>query len=234
MAFKTVELPEIGPVRLYKRKGVRNIRLSITSSGVVRVTLPFWLPYRLGAEFAASKARWIAESKPSSTSLQADDVIGKSHHLTVGGAKGRRITTRVTEDAVHILLPIGVHMEDNAAQIAANRAAIKALKSEAEILLPPRLEKLATTYNFKYRSLTIRQLKGRWGSCSQHTDIVLNCFLMQLPWELVDYVLLHELVHTRIMAHGPKFWDEMSHYVPDLGTVRKAMRVHRPILTVPE
>jgi predicted metal-dependent hydrolase len=53
---------------------------------------------------------------------------------------------------------------------------------------------------------------------------------MQLPWELIDYVILHELVHTVVMAHGPKFWDELDKYVNNLAAKRKAIRSHQPAL----
>ena len=48
--------------------------------------------------------------------------------------------------------------------------------------------------------------KGRWGSCSGRKDINLSCYLALLPPHLRDYVMLHELCHTREMNHGPHFW----------------------------
>jgi predicted metal-dependent hydrolase len=89
---------------------------------------------------------------------------------------------------------------------------------------------LARRHGFAYRSVAIKQLKRRWGSCSSEQDIALNCFFMQLPWHLIDYVLLHELMHTRIMAHGTPFWKALDEYVPDLKTARREIKTYRPIL----
>lgn len=116
------------------------------------------------------------------------------------------------------------------AQAAAKRGSEKALLKEAEALLPERLATLADQKGFHFRSVRVRKLKGRWGSCNQNHDIVLNSYLMQLPWHLIDYVLLHELVHTRVMAHGKPFWAELGKYVKDLPTVRKVMRQQHPHL----
>ena len=61
MATKQVNLPNIGPVMLYKRRGNRSLRLSIASDGEVRVSMPYWLPYKACETFAIAKSRWIAE-----------------------------------------------------------------------------------------------------------------------------------------------------------------------------
>jgi predicted metal-dependent hydrolase len=56
---------------------------------------------------------------------------------------------------------------------------------------------------------------------------------MQLPWELIDYVLLHELVHTNVLRHGPDFWDALSEVLPEVKARKKALRNHRPVLVSP-
>ena len=57
------------------------------------------------------------------------------------------------------------------------------------------------------RRIALRDTTSRWGSCSATGSINLSCYLMLLPPHLMDYVLLHELTHTREMNHGPKFWE---------------------------
>ncbi|MFC1990575.1 M48 family metallopeptidase [Chloroflexota bacterium] len=63
--------------------------------------------------------------------------------------------------------------------------------------------------------MSIRNQKTRWGSCSHKNNINLNMKLVLLPDELVDYVILHELVHTRIHNHSKRFWVELDKYVGD-------------------
>jgi hypothetical protein len=89
---------------------------------------------------------------------------------------------------------------------------------------------LAQKHGFEYSSVSVKRLKGRWGSCDQHQNIVLNLYLMQLPWELIDYVLLHELTHTRILRHGPDFWAAMQRVLPNVKAIRKEMKQHQPVL----
>ena len=67
----------------------------------------------------------------------------------------------------------------------------------------------------------------------QNADLereILGLFLMQLPWHLIDYVLLHELTHTKYMQHGPIFWAAMNELEPKTKFMRIAMKQHHPIL----
>lgn len=230
MATKQVEVAGLGVVTLYKRHGARSVRLSISGGNQIRVTLPAWAPYKVGLEFAASKREWILAQRRDPEVLAEGRHIGKGHRLHFVKSTGSRITTRIRGTEVFVGLPAHLTPEDGEAQEAAAKVTIKALKAEAEHLLPQRLATLAEMHGFTYRSVTIKHMKGRWGSCSQHKDIVLNCFLMELPWELIDYVLMHELAHTRIMAHGKPFWDEVGKYVQNLGFIRKRMKAYQPVL----
>jgi predicted metal-dependent hydrolase len=76
-----------------------------------------------------------------------------------------------------------------------------------------RLRELARQYGFSYGKVSIRNQRTRWGSCSGKNNISLNFKLAALPPELFDYVILHELVHTRVHNHSQKFWRELDKYV---------------------
>lgn len=231
MAYRRFDLPQIGAVTLYKRRGLRNIRLSVTASGQVRVSLPTWAPYKVGLDFVRRRQDWITSQQKPARLLLAGSRIGKAHQLRFIPETGRKtVATRVISGEIRILMPVDSHESEPKAQAAAQRASIRALKKEAEQLLPQRLQALATQHGFDYRSTRIKRLKSRWGSCNERGDITLNCFLMQLPWELIDYVLLHELTHTRVLAHGAPFWTELGQYVPNLSTIRKTMRGLQPAL----
>jgi predicted metal-dependent hydrolase len=83
---------------------------------------------------------------------------------------------------------------------------------EAKKKLTTRLEQLAEKHGFTYNRVFLRNQKTRWGSCSHKNNISLNIKLVVLPEELIDYVMLHELVHTRIHDHSKSFWSELDKY----------------------
>ncbi len=232
MPQKKLLIAGIGEVLLQKRKGSRSIRLTVGHEGQVRVSMPLWSPYKAGETFILSKTAWIKkqQSVKQIRPFGAHDRIGKAHRLRFISEQRSTITSRVSATEIVIKLPLTHSSSDPAVQKVLRAAGTRALKQEAKQLLPRRLQALAAQHGFEYRSVSIKQLKTRWGSCSSTADIALNCYLMQLPWDLIDYVLLHELLHTQIMAHGKPFWDELGHYVKDLPTKRLAMRSHQPAL----
>jgi predicted metal-dependent hydrolase len=232
MATKQIEIPGVGMVMLYKRRGNRSLRLSVTSEGDVRISMPYWLPYKAGEEFAIAKAAWIAaHARPAPSSLQHGQRIGKAHHLHFyASAQATRVSTRLKLSHVEVTHPLHVRPEDNAVQTAARTAALRALRKEAEQLLPYRLRQIAERDGFTYRTITIKHLKSRWGSCTSEKDITLNLYLMQLPWHLIDYVIMHELTHTKVMRHGPPFWQELERHMPGAKRLRKEIGEYHPIL----
>lgn len=233
MAVKKVEVPEIGVVNLYKRRGAKTMRLSITSTGEIRVSLPYWLPYASAIQFANSKRDWILSKHTAPKLLVHHGKVGKSHHLVfVPTANLAKPSSRIYETGeIRVKYPLKYTPTDDQVQKTAHLAAIRALKHQANQLLPQRLDSLAKKHGFEYKSLQIKRLKSRWGSCSSRKEIALNCYLMQLPWHLIDYVILHELVHTKIMAHGSIFWNELDKYVPNLKEIRREIKSYQPILS---
>ena len=217
---------------MHKRKGARNIRLVVDHNGSIKVTMPAWTPYRTAVAFVISKQQWIEQQKVGrqNTLLKDGERIGKAHRIIIVPEARTNVTARVAKTNLTIRIPLNMRVDDKEVQRIGLAGAIRALKQEARALLPQRLNALATQHGFIYKSVSIKHLKTRWGSCSSQKDIALNCFLMQLPWDIIDYVLLHELLHTRIMAHGPVFWRELNKFVPNLTDKRKLIKTHKPML----
>lgn len=84
----------------------------------------------------------------------------------------------------------------------------------AKIRIAARLEALASQYGFSYNKFSVRNQKTCWGSCSHGNNISLNIHLARIPARLMDYVILHELLHTRIKSHGPVFWNALEEILP--------------------
>jgi len=89
----------------------------------------------------------------------------------------------------------------------------KLSKIKAKTILKERLCELASIHGFKYNKVFIRNQKTRWGSCSNLNNINLNINLVSLTEELMDYVILHELVHTEIKNHSKMYWAQLNKYV---------------------
>jgi hypothetical protein len=224
MKSKEFVLDENTNVRVSKRASSRKIRLTIASTGEVRVSIPTWMPFRIGLDFAKSKKNWILQQKPKAIVLTDSQAIGKNHHLKFSYTNSKTISTRLNELEAVVFVPRNIPLDSPEVQVAARRIAKKALLAQGRALLPIRLRQLAEKYNYSYKDVTVKSLKTRWGSCDSQKNITLNLFLMTLPWELIDYVLVHELNHTEIMHHGPKFWDNMEKRLPTTKELKKQLK----------
>lgn len=232
MATKTIELTGVGPVTLVKRSGNRSIRLTVTPSGV-RVSMPKWTPFSAGHAFALQHTSWIRQEleKQTSPQLESGQRIGKIHYLRFEQVLGSQpVSSRVTSTEIIVKLRSGESIGSPDVQSRAQKACIRGLKREAERLLPPRLTNLAQKHDKQFKSVSVKQLKRRWGSCDSHQNIVLNLFLMELPWEYVDYVLLHELAHTLEMNHGADFWNVLKKMDPRARDQALQLRSHQPVV----
>ena len=94
-------------------------------------------------------------------------------------------------------------------------ALIKWYKEKAKEYLIPRAEKIAKQYNFEFKKVKIGSARTRWGSCSSLKNINLTWRLMMLPEKIIDYVIIHELVHLKKPHHKKSFWKEIEKIMPD-------------------
>ena len=104
----------------------------------------------------------------------------------------------------------------------------ESLRRNAKSILPPRLEHLSAQCGLSYASVKINSSQGRWGVARREKNINLSYYLVLLPSHLIDYVLLHELCHTREMNHGERFWDLLNRFTDGKAlALRKELKKYR-------
>jgi hypothetical protein len=86
-------------------------------------------------------------------------------------------------------------------------------QQKAQKTLMARLQVIAKKHGYTYSRVSIRDHKTKWGNCSHKNAISLNTKLVALPKDLMDYIILRELVHTRIHSNSPRFWAQLDKYV---------------------
>ncbi|TYB31014.1 MAG: M48 family metallopeptidase [Candidatus Mcinerneyibacterium aminivorans] len=96
------------------------------------------------------------------------------------------------------------------------KALHKFYKNRAKVFIPSRLDFHSQKTGIKYSNIRLKNQKTLWGSASSKKNININYRLMMAPVEVIDYVLLHELIHLKIMAHSKKFWEKLKNWVPEM------------------
>lgn len=113
---------------------------------------------------------------------------------------------------------------------AFSKNSIEIDRAEARKKLVNRLNELSEKHGFNFNKVFMRNQKTRWGSCSAKNNISLNMKLFRLPDEMIDYVLLHELLHTRIKNHANEFWSELNRLVGDAKGMSKKLNEYKMFL----
>lgn len=111
------------------------------------------------------------------------------------------------EGAFRLFCPAGSNLQTDTQQEWIRKVIINTMRKRAKDILPRRLQQLAKQHEFRYTSVSVRNSHSRWGSCSSRGSINLSIYLVLLDDKLIDYVLLHELCHTREMNHSQRFWN---------------------------
>lgn len=154
--------------------------------------------------------------------------IGKSHTLLV---RHRDIPKpQIVKHGLQIIatLPEKNSLSQPAVAQAIREVVIEALRIEAKSYLPKRLLFLADKHEYTYKKVRFSHAGSRWGSCSSNGTISLNIALMKLPFELIDYVLIHELSHTVEMNHSDAFWRHVATADPLYKQHRRLLKQESP------
>ena len=211
-------------------RGMRNVTMRVKPDGLYLTVPPFSKtaevlkilePYRLALLEKYEEIR----SRPIDLNFHIDAPCFK---LSLRQGTLSFFSIRFEEEQVTIFCPYKVDFAQEDIQRLVRNAIVRALKKRAEEYLLPLLQTLADQYHFIYRKVRIKAVKSRWGSCSTAGSINLSCYLLLLPPHLMDYVLLHELCHTKEMNHGPKFWELLDDVTSGMArALRKELRHYR-------
>ena len=131
-------------------------------------------------------------------------------------------TTTTLPGVVHLTLHVGLPHTATPDQI---KDAVQAwLMRQAKRIFTERMNHFAPTLNVQWRKLSLSSAGTRWGSASADGSIRLNWRLIHFKQSVIDYVVVHELSHLRVMNHSPHFWDTVRAVVPDYAVLRNQLK----------
>lgn len=222
---------DFGRIILRTRRGARNVTMRVKPDGLYLTVPPrsktdavldILRPYRgkLIEQYRQIKPRLI----DLDFRIQAE-----CFHLSLATGTMKHFTVRCDEEKMVIYCPSDTDFTREEVQKLLRNAILRALKKAAQNYLPPVLSVWAERFGLTYRKVRITGARSRWGSCSAAGTISLSCYLMLVPAHLMDYVMLHELAHTREMNHGPRFWELLNGLTGGLALqLRAELRKFRP------
>jgi predicted metal-dependent hydrolase len=201
-------------VIFFRSHRAKRLNITIKPFVGVRVSVPRSVSFKKARALAEDRISWIKthlskmqKAEGLLTVFHLDTKFQtRSHHLEMKFSDTATVKTVVGNNTIAVAIPHSSNIEDPGVQNAIRQAIELAWRKEAKIHLPDRVKVLAAAHKFEYKNVAIKNSKTRWGSCSFDNNINLSLHLMRLPDHLVDYVILHELVHTRVKNHSKDFW----------------------------
>jgi len=230
--MKIIKIEDVGEVELRKSKRAKRLIIKIDQVGKPIVTVPSYVPFVVAEQFVLKQKKWLLEhaNKKQPLVLFEGKRIGKIHTIHFIKKAVIKPTSRILNDKIVINYPEFLTPISTLVQEEAKKACKRALKKQAELYLPGMLHQAAKKYGFTYSEVRIKTVKTRWGSCSSNRIINLSIWLMQLPQDLIEYVIFHELCHLKHMNHSKQFWTELERMVPAYKHLKKQLKEYSPTL----
>lgn len=225
MSKKVVHFKSIGKVTFFPNRKSKSIKISVKPDKSVLVSFPYFVSQKKAADFLLQHEELIEQHQKKTETNKSplkEGFFTKTKMYTVVLQKGSKTGIKDIKDGKIIIFAENFDSEETRNIVEGIMTEV--YRFEAQQILPQRLEKLAQKHGFRYNKVTVRNNKTNWGSCSSKNNISLNLQMMKLTDELIDYILLHELVHTKIKNHGEKFWKKL-----DLITENRARELAREI-----
>jgi hypothetical protein len=221
LPVKTIEIENIGTISLKKSRRCKRLRITLKAGEPVKVSIPYRLSFNEGEHFVFSKLNWVKKHLKAFGFLEKKQTIFNENTVFKTNQRAfkliytthNKIRMRITNNFIIVECPSAIDINSLNNQYIIKRGIVEAMRIEAKKILPERVKMLAQKYGFNYRKISIRNAKTRWGSCSANNNINLNLHLVRLPDELINYVILHELVHTQYKNHGKYFWGKIEEII---------------------
>ena len=198
-------------IKVKRVKGARSMRLKIGPDGQPILTLPYWIPQKMGLIWAHKQQEWI----------QKNTFIPKRFH------SGQTILFLGKEILIqHSQKRTQTHLEGNILWVSGEEAFLPRrvadfIKKQFLLYLRPVISEKEGKLGVQHKRLTLRDTSSRWGSCSSSGTLSFCWRLAMTPEFVIDYLVSHEVAHLKHMNHSHDFWETVAELTPNTYQAKK-------------
>lgn len=200
--------PTLPPLERFVHPRAKRLKLSISTHGI-RLTVPPRCSEHAIANFVAQHQHWLLEHWQKLQQAQQQRTLPNQLLLSY---------MQAPIQLSYVALDGAFHMEHRHHFMVNNQHPEHSLTqlviALARQVLPDRAYLYAQQQHVKLNQIRIATPRTRWGSCNRHQTIMLHAGLLLMPQDFADYVIWHELAHTRHLHHQAEFWDLLEHFYP--------------------
>lgn len=222
---------EFGKIIVRRSAVARQIRVKVAPDGTLRASLPMRAPIFLVKHLIKNSRdelrSILAQAKPI-YKYENGLRVGKSHSLLIQDSDDGEFSVVRKKLQIVVSLPHKASINEPETSRKIRDAIIASLRIEAKSYLPNRLSYLSNKHGLSYEKVRFSHAGGRWGSYTSSGTVSLNIALMKLPFELIDYIIIHELSHSKQMNHSKAFWQLVESADPNYKAHRRELKQYNP------
>ncbi len=218
LTLSTMFNAHTSPILIEYRPRNRNTYIRITHIGEVRVRTPLKTESSV-RRILKLREEWIKDKLNAlQVSLEDRPVLGKE------------IRFRGEKRSIEQIPNLQKKIEKCKNEINIEKYYHQFYKDEALLSIPSRVSYYARKMELHPSTVRFKRLRSRWGSCDSKGVVTFNTMMMQLSYEQIDYIIVHELAHLRHMNHSRAFHDLVKRYLPEASKLRAELKSIRPVL----
>jgi len=203
---------------LEEREGLKSHYISVEkNTGVVLRGKA--VPSLKAEQLILKKANWILNKIELVSSIEEGDIVtgsriqylGKRFYVEVFfDVQVQKAELSFNHSQFKITVnPLKIVQQD------IEEALVSFYRLKAKEKIEPRIKKWSKLTGLVYKEAKFMKLDKRWGSCTDTNNLIINIDTIKLPYTLIDYVIVHELCHTKVKNHSKEFWAELSKVLPN-------------------
>lgn len=217
----------------------KTIQITLDPYDGVLVAAPLRASKERVQSVVRNRADWIIRktSAPEFTQRRREFVtgesllyLGRSVKMTVDPTEKRWVLVELNPRSFSVQVPAQLNGDDRAAEIRS--AFVEWYRRNANEQLPIVVRRWTPRIGSSPKNILIRGQRRIWGSCSPDGTIRLNWRIVMAEPALIDYVVIHELLHLRVRNHSQEYWREFSQVMPDYLQRRQRLKEVGPYLTI--
>ncbi len=201
----------------------KTLALIVKPNGSLIVRAPLRSSEKSIREFVEKNAQWIEKKQ-----AEVREIIPLAPKQYIPGEMfmylGHVYPLEIVKGQKKPLLLIDNFKLAESAQNYADLIFERWYRGEARQILNERVNLYASQHDFRYEKIRITSARSRWGSCSANGSLNFSWRLIMTPLETIDYVVIHELVHTMIHNHSKRFWKKVEKILPNYKEHKKWLK----------
>jgi predicted metal-dependent hydrolase len=210
------------------RKREKTISLQINDKSELVISVPYFTPMNDINNFIREKQNWINKTilkqKGINRQNKAREYIDGEIFYYLGKSHPLKVFFEPFENAGIVFWDDCFYLNTKGNKDVRKHYFVSWYKKKAQEYIHQRVDFFGRMLKFQYENIRITSAQSRWGSCSGDNHLAFSFRLIMAPPEIIDYVIVHELMHIKEKNHSPQFWKRVESVIPEYKKLKRWLK----------